>query len=126
LKIYSLILVIIIASFTSCKSSQFIYKNGTKKIELVSPHSIKLTEAITSTNARLRLTNIDPNKLTIVGVGVKLTNSSIKENYIDLSIATRAKYYTDKTYYELNVSFKNQGETINHKFKIPLINPIKA
>nr|WP_321225564.1 hypothetical protein [uncultured Psychroserpens sp.] len=120
MNIKNLILFISIVTLVSCKSSQFIYENGTKKIELVSPHEIVLNEGVSDTKVTLKLTNIKPNKLTVIGVGVRLDRKSISDDYMYLTIKTRADYYKGQKFYELRVTYKDNGEIMHHKFEIPL------
>ncbi|WP_040279847.1 hypothetical protein [Psychroserpens damuponensis] len=120
MKLRFLFLLITTGTLFSCKSSQFIYENGLQKIELVSPHEITLDDGVTETKATLKLTNINPNKVTIIGVGVRLNKKSINGELMHLTIKTRADYYKGQENYELKVSYKNDGETHHHKFEIPL------
>ena len=77
MNIKNLILFISIVTLASCKSSHFIHKNGTKKIELIIPNN-------------------------------------------EIVLKTRADYYKEHKFYDLRVTYSDNGEQQHHTFKIPL------
>ena len=124
MNIKNLILFISIVTLASCKSSHFIHKNGTKKIELIIPNNeIVLGDSTSTTSLKLKLTNINPKDLIVIGVGISITsNKNLNNNdeYMYLVLKTRADYYKGQKFYELRVTYKDNGEIIHHTFEIPL------
>jgi len=121
LNIRSILILILVLTLTSCKSSNFIFNNEDKRIELIIPNNeIKLKDSITNTYATLKLTNIDPSKLAIIGVGVSLRKNQINQNMMQLLIKTKTDYLEKYKIYKLRVSYKEDSKVISHLFEIPI------
>ena len=114
------ILALVILTFVCCKSSNFLIKKGDQSIALVIPNNELVISNDTSTTfATLKLTNIDKSKVTITGVGVSIAKRS-PDNNLYLKILTRKTYYKGQSTYDLNVSYRVNGELFRHTFEIPI------
>ncbi|WP_298904240.1 hypothetical protein [uncultured Psychroserpens sp.] len=119
--IRNVLITVILLTVMSCKSSRFSYKKGDQSIELLIPNNELLinTDDISTNYATLKLTNINPSKLAITGVGVSIDKSSHNGNMY-LKILSRKDYYKGQNTYDLNVSYRTNGELFQHKFQIPI------
>jgi hypothetical protein len=111
-----LFFTVVTVSCKSSKNSSFTFNNGNKTIELQVPQNQIILD--TDTFAKIKITNINPKELAIVGVGVSIR--SINESECNIMIRTRSNFFVNKEKFELNVYYKENGERIKHTFYVPL------
>lgn len=114
----SFLIIIFVLLNLNCKSlpnNDLIFENKDKKIELhVAEKQIIIDE---ENQIKIEVTNIKPNNLVVVGVGVSIID--IQNDIMTLRILSRSEYHKDKKDFELKISYKEGNERINHTFFIP-------